>query len=155
MRSALKSAEPDNALAGVLLDTHTLYWLVSGAKPLTDEALVAIGESQAAGTLFVSPITAWELAIAAQKPPNKDPPQLNLTISRWFRAAIRVTSAKIIPIQQKIAIAAAEVPVATGHKDPGDCYLIATSRVRKIPIITRDAVVRRLAADGYLAVIVC
>jgi PIN domain nuclease of toxin-antitoxin system len=47
------------------------------------------------------------------------------------------------------------VPVATGHRDPGDCYLIATSRVRKIPIVTRDAVMRKLATDGYLDVIVC
>ncbi len=55
-------------MPGALLDTHALYWLVSGAKPLADEALVAIGETQTAGALFVSPITAWELAIAAQKP---------------------------------------------------------------------------------------
>jgi PIN domain nuclease of toxin-antitoxin system len=142
-------------LPGVLLDTHTLYWLVSGAKPLTDEALVAIGESQATGTLFISPITAWELSIAAQKPPHRDPPHLNSTISKWFRAAVRATSAKLIPIQQTIALEAAEVPVATGHRDPGDCYLIATSRVRKIPIVTRDAVMRKLATDGYLDVIVC
>jgi PIN domain nuclease of toxin-antitoxin system len=108
-------------LPGVLLDTHTLYWLVSGAKPLTDEALVAIGESQATGTLFISPITAWELSIAAQKPPHRDPPHLNSTISKWFRAAVRATSAKLIPIQQTIALEAAEVPVATGHRDPGDC----------------------------------
>jgi len=138
-------------LPGVLLDTHALYWLVSGVELLTDEALVAIGESQATGTLFISPITAWELSIAAQKPPHKDPPQLNSTISKWFRA----TSAKVIPIQQTIAIAAAEVPVATGQKDPGDCYLIATSRVRKIPLVTRDLVIRKLATDGYLDVIVC
>jgi PIN domain nuclease of toxin-antitoxin system len=129
--------------------------LVSGTKSLTNEALVAIGESQAAGALFVSPITAWELAIAARKPLHKDPPQLNSTISNWFRAAVRATSAKVVPIQQKIAIEAAEIPVATGHKDPGDCDLIATSRVRKVPIIMRDSVVRRLAINGYLDVIVC
>jgi PIN domain nuclease of toxin-antitoxin system len=142
-------------LPDVLLDTHALYWLVSGANTLTEEALVAIGESQATGTLFISPITAWELSIAAQKPRHKDPPQLNSTIAKWFRAAIRAASAKVIPIQQRIAIEAAEVPVVTGHKDPGDCFLIATSRVRKIAIITRDPVMRRLAADGYLEVIVC
>jgi len=111
--------------------------------------------AQATGTPFVSPITAWGLSIAAQKPPHRDPPQLNSTISKWFRAARRATSAKVIPIQQTIAIEAAEVPVVTGHKDPGDCYLIATSRVRKIPIITHDAVVRKLAIHGYLDVIVC
>ncbi len=142
-------------MPGVLLDTHTLYWLVSGAKPLTEEALVVIGENQATGALFISPITAWELSIAAQKPRHKDPPQLNSTIANWFRAAIRASSAKVIPIQQRIAIEAADVPAVTGHKDPGDCFLIATSRVREIPIITRDPIMHRLAADGYLDVIVC
>lgn len=48
-------------MAGILLDTHALYWLVSGEQELSDEALIAIGESQDAGTLYVSPITAWEL----------------------------------------------------------------------------------------------
>jgi PIN domain nuclease of toxin-antitoxin system len=142
-------------LPGVLLDTHTLYWLISGAKPLTDEALVAISENQAAGTLYVSPITAWELSIAAQKPLRQDPPQLNSTISKWFRAALRASSAKVIPIGQRIAIEASEVPVRTGHKDPGDCYLIATARARSIPIITRDKTMHGLARLGYLEVIDC
>jgi len=142
-------------LSGVLLDSHTLYWLVSRAKPLTDDALFVIGENQAAGTLFVSPITAWELAIAAQKPAHKDRPELDATITKWFSSAVRVTSAKPIPIQQKIAIEAAETAVVTGHKDPADCYLIATSRVRNIPILTRDNTVRRIAATGYVNVVVC
>ena len=142
-------------MPGVLLDTHALYWLVSGAKRLSDEALVSIGESQTAGSLYVSPISAWELAIAVQKPRQKDPPQLNSTVSTWFRAAMRATGAKIIPIQRSIAIEAADVPLVTGHKDPGDCYLIATSRVRNIPVVTRDTIIRGLADEGHLAVIVC
>jgi PIN domain nuclease of toxin-antitoxin system len=54
-------------LSGILLDTHALFWLVSGENMLTEEALVAIGVNQAAGTLFVSPITSWELSVATQK----------------------------------------------------------------------------------------
>jgi PIN domain nuclease of toxin-antitoxin system len=61
---------------GALLDTHALYWLVSGTDDLTNEALVAIGENQAAGTLFASPMTAWELAVAAQKRPGPGRPDL-------------------------------------------------------------------------------
>ena len=144
-------------MPGVLLDTHALYWLVSGAVPLRDEALVAIGENQATGTLYLSPITAWELAIAAQKPPHRDPPHLDATISNWFRAAIRATSSRVLPINRTIAIEAAEVPNATGHKDPGDSYLIANARIRQIPVITRDIVIRKLAAEnpGYLDLILC
>lgn len=145
-------------MPGILLDTHALYWLVSGERELLEEALVAIGENQEAGTLFVSPISAWELAIATRK--NRvagrphlggDPPD------RWFREAVRVTSARIIPIQQRISCEAARVATDTGHKDPGDCFLIATARIRRIPIVTRDEIMQSIAAeeDGYLDVIVC
>ena len=145
-------------MAGVLLDTHALYWLVSETEQLTEEALVAIGESQDAGTLFVSPITAWELSIAARKPAHRNSPYLgHASPARWFRQAVSATAAKIIPIKQRIAIEASDVVTATGHKDPGDCYLIATARIRKIALVTRDTMIRGIAdaQPDYLAVVVC
>jgi PIN domain nuclease of toxin-antitoxin system len=119
---------------------------------------VEIGLAQAAGNLYVSPITAWELSVATQKPRQTGRPHLgNDPVDRWFREAIRATTAKIIPIHQKIALEAANVVLATGHKDPGDCFLIATARLRQIPIVTRDSVMRDIAAvdAGYLEVVVC
>jgi len=145
-------------LPGILLDTHALYWLVSGEVELLEEALVAIGENQEAGTLFVSPVTAWELSVATKKSrvagrPNlgQDPPD------RWFREAVRATSARIIPIRQRISYEAARVVTDTGHKDPGDCFLIATARVRRMPIVTRDGIIQTIAAEraGYLDLIAC
>lgn len=143
-------------MPGALLDTHTLYWLVTEAETLSEEALVAIAENQAAGTLYVSPITVWELTIASRKPAHRSPPNLGVgTPSKWFSKAVKETEAKIIPIKQPIACEAATVVVDTGHKDPGDCYLIATARVRKAAIITRDMTIQRLASPDYLTVIVC
>jgi PIN domain nuclease of toxin-antitoxin system len=145
-------------LPGVLLDTHALYWLVSGAEHLAQEALLAIGESQQAGALFVSPITAWELSLAAKKPPHKDRPELgDGSAARWFREALRVTAARIIPIRQRIAVEACEVVTTTGHKDPGDCFLMATARIRKIPLVTRDEIIAEIAVatPGYLEIIEC
>lgn len=141
-----------------LLDTHALYWLVNAVKPLANGALVAIAEAQAVDRLYVSPATAWELGVAAGKPPRADRPDLgDLPASRWFREAMIVTGARLVPIHQKIALEAAEVVARTGHKDPGDCFLIATARVRRLPIITRDRVMRDLAAADptYLSVIEC
>ncbi|MCW4115548.1 type II toxin-antitoxin system VapC family toxin [Aurantimonas sp. MSK8Z-1] len=139
----------------MLLDTHAFYWLVSGDRALSDEALIAIAISQSHGALFVSPISAWELAIAAQKPQHREPPQLKTTISKWFRTAVRETAAKVAPINQTVAFAAAEVPVLTGHKDPGDCYLLATARVRKVAIVTRDSLMLGLAKRGFVDVVNC
>lgn len=145
-------------MAGILLDTHALYWLVSGEEELSEEALVAIGENQQACTLFVSPITAWELSIATQKAQvagrphlGDDPPE------RWFREAVRATGARIIPIKQRISCEAAKVVIETGHKDPGDCFPMATARVRQIPLITRYDIMRAISAEtpDYLSVIEC
>ncbi|WP_165916621.1 type II toxin-antitoxin system VapC family toxin [Caulobacter sp. BK020] len=130
----------------MLLDTHALYWLVSEAETLSDTALVVIAEQQAAGTLYVSPITAWELGVIALKPRQAERPDLgNLTPRQWFREAVRLVGATLIPVRQTIALEAADVVATTGHKDPGDCFLIATARVKKVPIITRDRVMLNLA----------
>ncbi|GHD10817.1 type II toxin-antitoxin system VapC family toxin [Tianweitania populi] len=143
-------------MAGVLLDTHALFWLVSGQDQLSDEALIAIAESQEAGALYVSPITAWELAIAAQKPLHRDRPDLrDASPAQWFRSALEEITAKLIPIDEQVAAEAAEVVVETGHKDPGDCYLIATARIARMPLVTRDMVMQRLASSSYLQIILC
>ncbi|MCY1667982.1 type II toxin-antitoxin system VapC family toxin [Rhizobium sp. SL86] len=143
-------------MAGVLLDTHALFWLVTSVERLSEEALLAITDARDAGGLLVSPITAWELSIASHKPAHRDPPNLGAnTASRWFSQAIAATGATLVPIKQKIACEAASVVVDTGHKDPGDCYLIATARIRRVPIVTRDAMLQRLASPDYLSVVVC
>jgi PIN domain nuclease of toxin-antitoxin system len=145
-------------LSGILLDSHALYWLVSGEAELLDGALDAIGENQEAGTLFVSPITAWEISIAARKRRLAGRPYLGEdSPERWFREAVRATSARIIPIKQQVSFAAAKVVSETGHKDPGDCFLIAAARVRHVPIVTRDKIMHTIAAErpGYLEVILC
>jgi PIN domain nuclease of toxin-antitoxin system len=145
-------------LPGILLDTHVLYWLVRGDGELSEESLVAIGENQQAGTLFVSPITAWELSVATQKKRVIGRPHLgDDTPERWFRAALRAAAARIIPIRQRIAYEAAKVARESGHRDPGDCFLMATARVHRIPLVTRDELIRSIAAElpAYLTVINC
>ncbi|PWE57368.1 hypothetical protein DEM27_06970 [Metarhizobium album] len=129
-------------MAGVLLDTHALYWLVSGLETLSENVLLAIGESQLARTLYLSPISAWELSLALKKPNNA--PQLgDPTVSKWFAQARRATEAKIVSINQRIALEAANVVDDTGHRDPGDCYLIATARVRNLTLLSRDKAIKR------------
>lgn len=138
----------------MLLDTHALFWLVSGLQTISDEALLAIGESQRSGRLFVSPVSAWELSLAVRKP-NDAPVLGDISVANWFRAAIRATSAKVVAINQTIALEAAHVVEATGHKDPGDCFLIATARTKQVSLITRDKAIRRLSGQDILSVVVC
>lgn len=145
-------------MSGILFDTHALYWFVSGEKELSEEALVAIGETQGSGTLFVSTVTAWELSIASQKPRMTGRPHLGTNSpALWFRDAVRATAARLLPIRQRISLEAANVVSDTGHKDPGDCFLIASARVRRITFVTRDEAILGQAAarPDYLSVIEC
>jgi PIN domain nuclease of toxin-antitoxin system len=145
-------------LVGVLLDTHALFWLVSGEDDLTDEALIAIGESQEQGTLFVSPISAWELAVATQKSRVADRPHLgDDPPGRWFQQAVSLVGATIVPIRQRVSCEAADVAVVTGHRDPGDCFLMATARLRRLTLVTRDERIRHIAATdpAYLTTLAC
>jgi PIN domain nuclease of toxin-antitoxin system len=145
-------------LTGLLLDTHALFWLVSGEQDLSDEALIAIGQSQAAGTLFVSPISAWELAVASKKSRVSDRPHFgDLSPEQWFREAVKAIGAQVVPIRQRISCEAARVITLTGHKDPGDCFLVATARARKVPLATRDGILMAISEfdPAYLSVVVC
>lgn len=131
---------------------------MSGEEPLSDQALVTIGESQEAGRLFVSPISAWELAVATRKGRTAGRPNLGeVPPGQWFREAAAAIDAKIIPIRQRIACEAAEVIIATGHRDPGDCFLMATARIRRLTLVTRDDLIRRISVEipNYVDVLIC
>ncbi|WP_018897282.1 type II toxin-antitoxin system VapC family toxin [Rhizobium sp. 2MFCol3.1] len=141
-------------MAGAVLDTHALLWLVTQPETLHDDALVAIAGAQEAGRLFVSPITAWELAIAVNKKTNA-PDIGNFSVKDWFKAALDATSSKLVPIGPTIALEAANIIAKTGHKDPGDCYIMATARYKKVPIVTRDATLGQIAEAGYIQVVGC
>lgn len=132
-------------MPGLLLDTNALIWIVAGA-PIAEEALFAIAEAQAERALFVSPITAWEAALAVQKPnPDRRPNLAGEDAATWFRRARRSTSARLVPIGARIALEAARVPAVYGSGDPGDCYIIATARVRGLTVVTRDGPMSALA----------
>ena len=144
-------------MAGLLLDTNALIWLLSG-DPLDEAALFAIAEAQAAKALFVSPISAWEAALAQQKAnPARRPNLSGLDAATWFQRGRRNIGARLATISQLIALEAARVPGIYAIGDPGDCFLIATARIRKLSIVTRDTQMAELAAKQphYLSVICC
>jgi PIN domain nuclease of toxin-antitoxin system len=62
-----------------------------------------------------------------------------------------------VPIGPAIALEAARVPAVYGRDDPGDCFIIATARMKRVPVVTRDRAMIDLAErePAYLAIVVC
>ncbi len=120
------------------------------------DALEAIAEAQLDGKLFLSPITGWEAALALTKRGGQ-PDLGNRDGATWFRAARRLPGAALVRIGPAIAFEAARVPVPYGRGDPGDCFIIATARMKRAPIVTRDRAMIDLAArdPAYVTVVVC
>src|SRR5712691_1386759 len=142
-------------MSAVLLDTNALIWFTTRA-PMASAALEAIAAAQPSGGILVSPLSAWETALAVLKSHGR-PDLGGQDVARWFRHALKTPGVKLARPSQRIAIEAANVPAIFGRGDPGDCFLIATARVRKVPIITRARHMQRLAQarPDYLRVIPC
>lgn len=124
-------------------------------EPLAPAALNAIAAAQESDTLYVSAITAWELGVAERKRANR--PELGMAPSAWFRRALGFAGAKLATITPAVASEASAVPAVYGRGDPGDCFLIATARVRRLSLVTRDGPILRLAVvqEGYLRTVEC
>ncbi len=144
-------------MPGLLLDTNAMIWFLAEAA-LEAEAMFAIAQAQTDRALCVSPIAAWEAALGIRKANLDRRPNLNgQDAASWFSHGRRRMGARLVSIGQDIALEAARVPDVYGNGDPGDCYLIATARVRQLAIVTRDRKMISLALSkpGYLRVIAC
>lgn len=138
----------------MLLDTHALLWLVRGDFR-TQAAIAAVHAAQDKGRLYVSAISAWELGGAELK--HRGRPELGMPAAAWFRQALAITGARLATISIAVAAEASTVPAVYGSGDPGDCLIIATARLRRMPVVTRDGRMLALAASDpeYLGVAGC
>jgi len=142
---------------GLLLDSHILLWLQL-QMPLDSGALLRITQARASQRLFMSDISIWELGVAAHKKNFERRPDLRgLSVQQWFAKTTAQFQIRPLRISQGIALEAANVPGTYGSGDPGDCFLIATARVRRLSLVTRDTKMIALAKrePDYLDVTVC
>jgi len=61
------TSAPDPARPVLLLDTHTLIWLMFGDSKLGEEALAAIRRACAEDRASISAITPWEIGVLVSK----------------------------------------------------------------------------------------
>ena len=104
-------------------------------------------------SLFVSPVSAWEIALLCSGNRflyAKTQQAANLWVARLFAR----TGVQVAPLTPQIAAGSAFLPDFT-HRDPADRFLIATARSMNIPLVTRDRVMLRYAEAGHVRCIPC
>ena len=110
----------------LLLDTHVLIWWDSGAR-MSREATDAIRE---ADQVYVSAVTAWEIAIKASLG--------RIETSRSTTVAVVESGFEELPIRLSHAEHLERLP--QHHRDPFDRMLVAQAKAEGLTLVTRDRV---------------
>jgi PIN domain nuclease of toxin-antitoxin system len=114
-----------------LLDTHVLFWLDTDPKRLSTDALNLIRNRK--NQVFVSSISAWELAIKHRlgKLPHAAP------LLRSFHASLARYGFVEFPFNSTHALV--EIDLDSQHKDPFDRALVAQALCERLAIVSRDS----------------
>ena len=140
MRTGPACEPPSGA---ILLDTHTLLWLVSKPDQLSADAREAI--SDPAREIAVSAASAWEIAIKTRLGRLDGEPLL----AAWpdIMAAMAVNELSI-----EVSDAMMAGRLRWNHRDPFDRMIVAQAARRGLTIATRDAGILNAALTPTLKV---
>lgn len=131
-----------------LLDTHAWFWLVTGDEQLNARAQRVIEEADQTRSLYLSPISLWEIALKH----SRGKLETDRPIRPWLHNALSATGVTLLSIDVEITAACAELP-ASFHGDPADRIIAATARHHGMQLVTHDKKLLSLARRGFLQAI--
>ncbi len=110
----------------LLLDTHALIWVFDANPKLSRFARDAISEGQ--NEVFVSAVTAWEIAIKRSLG--------KLELKGDYRRGLERYRFTPLSISTEHALAVETLP--QHHADPFDRLLIVQAQLENLTLVTRD-----------------
>ena len=112
----------------ILLDTHIwVRWLISDS---INSQLIDLIESSE--QVSVSSISCWEVVYLAKRGRI----ELEMPAEKWIDIGLSETRMTCLPIDQQIAVLAANLP--DHHRDPADRIIIATAITHSASLISFD-----------------
>lgn len=133
---------------GLLLDTHAAVWLMNGIE-LNEESRKSIDAAAATSGVFVSPISAWEIATLVRKGRIA----LSMSAEAWFDAML-AAGIQLSSMPPRTLIASAFLP-GNPPSDPADRIIAATARAENLVLVSRDERLHRYANEGHLRIQRC
>ena len=111
----------------LLLDTHVLIWVFEGS-PLEEDVLETIQNPD--NIIFVSAVTAWEIAIKRKLG--------KLQVPYDYQEQLKLHRFVPLAITDDHALATENLPLH--HNDPFDRLLIAQAQVEDLTLVSRDSI---------------
>ena len=132
----------------LVLDTHVWLWAVSGDKTLRQSARDHIRRAVQSGVVLIPSISVWELSMLWKR--NRI--QISQPIQDWITEALDRSGFVVAPLSPDVAVDAATLP-GKFHSDPADCMIVATARINKAILLTRDSRIIEYARFGHINVV--
>lgn len=118
----------------IAIDTHVLVWLATGARQMiSKKAMKRITEELDRGEIWVSAISAWEIAMLVER----ERLVLSLDVESWLGKISEIDAIRFQQVNNKIAIESVRLP-GKFHTDPVDRIIVATARTMGLVLITAD-----------------
>lgn len=117
----------------IVLDTHVWVWFVSNPELLSKPAKKAIDAAMAQKEIFISSISAWEVALLV----DKKRLELTLDITDWIAKSEKLPFFQFIPVDNSVAVKSVNLPQPL-HSDPADRIIIATAITIAASVVTKD-----------------
>ena len=128
--------------SALLLDTHIALWFEAGSDRLRPATWRLIDDCwQAGGTILLSAVSAWELALLVAKGRL----ELDLPVPAWVERWLERPGFEAVPLTWRAAARGYSIS-PLDHGDPADRLLIATAIELGCPLVTYDERIARFAA---------
>ncbi len=121
----------------IVLDTHAWIWWVSSPEYLSETAKQIIDEAATGKNIFISCISAWEIAILVSRGRLK----LTMNPADWIAASEALPFFDFVPVSNSIALKSVQLPGIL-HNDPADRIIIATAVSLGAVLVTKDEKIR-------------
>jgi len=121
----------------IVLDTHSWIWWVSGSSFLSDTAKQIIDEAVTEMNIYISSISAWEVAVLVSRGRLK----LTMSAGDWVAASEALPFFEFVPVSNSIALKSVQLPGPL-HNDPADRIIIATTVSLGAVLVTKDEKIR-------------
>jgi PIN domain nuclease of toxin-antitoxin system len=126
----------------LLLDTHVVLWLDAGDLRLRVGTRDAIDQFwQAGGSILVSSVSAWEIALLA----NTGRISLDCPPEAWIERFLGRPGVSATPLTWRASARAYQLPNFE-RRDPADRLLVATAIEIGCPLVTYDGPLSDYAA---------
>ena len=116
----------------LLFDTHAWWWVINEPERLSQNVNKLISETPTDQRAIAS-ISIWEFAMMV----TRGRIRLRVSPEEWMEHAINRTGIAVLHLSPKIALESCNLP-GKFHKDPADRIIVATARIHKLKLITKN-----------------